>query len=243
VPEEDRPKFFAWVDTFASPFDPRVTPSFEKVAQALMELWEYGLELVERKKVEPGDDVLSRIAEMGLPDAEVQGNVALFASGAAETTRAALGHGMDALMRNPEQMAWLRSRQDDIPPTVAQEFVRVGNPIVSLCRIATRDVELHGQTIPEGDKVAMLFAAGNFDTDVFENPRAFDISRDPNPHLGFGRGPHSCIGKHVAALEIKILMEELLQRTKEIRPTGDIDYVNDNYSRGVYSLPVEVVPA
>jgi cytochrome P450 len=149
---------------------------------------------------------------------------------------------MDALMRNPDQMAWARAHQDDLPGTLAQEFVRVGNPIVSLCRIATRDVEMHGQTIPEGDKVAMLFAAGNFDEHAFEQPRAFDVSRDPNPHLGFGRGPHACIGKHVAALEIKILMEELLQRTTDIRPTGDIDYVVDNYSRGVFSLPVEVDP-
>lgn len=243
VPEEDRPKFFDWVDTFASPFDPRVTPSFEKVGQALAELWEYGLELVKRKRAQPADDVMSRIAEMGVPDEEVQGNVALFASGAAETTRAALCHGMHELMRNPEQMAWLRERADDVPPTVAQEFVRIGNPIISLCRIATRDVELHGQEIKEGDKVAMLFAAGNFDPDAFDEPRRFDIARDPNPHLGFGRGPHSCLGKHVAAFEIKIVLEELLRRTKEIRPAGEIDYIVDNYSRGVYSLPVEVTPA
>jgi len=150
---------------------------------------------------------------------------------------------MHELMRRPDQMAWARERQDDIPATLPQEFVRIGNAIISLCRIATRDVEMHGQTIAEGEKVAMLFASGNFDERAIDNPREFDCARDPNPHLGFGRGPHSCLGKHIAAFEIKILMEELLQRTKSIEPAGPIDYVRDNYARGVYSLPVTVEPA
>ena len=89
----------------------------------------------------------------------------------------------------------------------------------------------------------MLFAAGNFDPEVFDEPRRFDLSRENNPHLSFGRGPHSCLGKHIAALEIKILLEELLQRTKEIRPAGPISYSRDNYSRGVYELPVTVTAA
>jgi cholest-4-en-3-one 26-monooxygenase len=243
VPEEDRPRFFGWVDTFASPNDPRVAPAFEKVGQALMELWQYGLDMVRRKRECPADDVFSRLAEIDMSDDEVQGNVALFASGAAETTRADLCHGLHELMRNPEQMAWLHERAENIPTTVAQEFVRVGNAIISLVRTTTHDVELHGQQIKAGERVAMLFAAGNFDPVGFADPRSFDLSRDPNPHLGFGRGPHSCLGKHVAALEIKILLEELLQQTKEIRPAGDIDYVRDNYARGVYALPVEVTPA
>jgi cholest-4-en-3-one 26-monooxygenase len=243
VPEEDRPKFFGWVDTFASPNDPRVAPSFEKVGQALTELWQYGLAKVSEKRANPTDDVMSRLAEIDMPDPEIQGNVALFASGAAETTRADLCHGMHELMRNPEQMAWLREHQDGIPASAAQEFVRVGNAIIALVRTTTKDVELHGQEIKQGERVAMLFPAGNFDPAAFEDPNTFDLSRDPNPHLGFGRGPHSCLGKHVAALEIKILLEELLRRTKEIRPAGDIDYVRDNYARGVYSLPVTVTPA
>jgi cholest-4-en-3-one 26-monooxygenase len=243
IPEPDRTKFFAWVDTFASPFDTRVTPSFEVVGQALGELWEYGLNLVEEKRKTPGDDVMTMIAEMDLSDAEIQGNVALFASGAAETTRAALSHGMHELMRSPEQMAWARDHQEDIPATLPQEFVRIGNAIISLCRVPTKDVELHGQLIKEGEKVAMLFASANFDPDAFNDPREFDCAREPNPHFGFGRGPHACLGKHIAAFEIKVLMEELLQRTKDIRPAGDIDYVIDNYARGVYSLPVTVTPA
>jgi cholest-4-en-3-one 26-monooxygenase len=247
VPPQDRPKFFRWVDQFASPFDTRVSASFEDVLNAIMQMLAYAPELAEIRRKDPGDDVMSKIVaavdEDKLSEDEIQGNVALLASGAAESTRTTLGHGMHELMRDPEQMAWLRERADDIPATVAQELVRIACPFTHLSRTARRDTELHGQQIKEGDKIAMLFAAGNFDSDAFEDPRRFDLSREQNPHLSFGRGPHSCLGKHIAALEIKILLEELLQRTKEIEPAGEISYSRDNYSRGVYELPVRVIAA
>ena len=98
------------------------------------------------------------------------GNVALLASGAAESTRTALSHGMHELMRNPEQMAWLREHADDIPDTAIQEIVRIATPFTHLARTATADHELHGQKIKEGDIVLMLFAAGNFDERAFDEP-------------------------------------------------------------------------
>jgi cholest-4-en-3-one 26-monooxygenase len=247
IPEADRPKFFGWVDMFASPYDTRVTKSFEELLGAIMAILAYAPELAELRRKEPGDDVMSKIVQAvdadRLTDDEIQGNVALLASGAAESTRTTLGHAMHELMRDPDQMAWLRERAGDIPPTAAQEMVRIASPFTHLSRTATRDTELHGQEIKVGDKIAMLFAAGNFDERVFDDPHTFDLSRDPNPHLSFGRGPHSCLGKHVAALEIKILLEELFQRTKAIEPAGEISYSRDNYSRGVYELPVTVTPA
>lgn len=243
VPEDDRPKFFNWVDQFAAPFDTRITPSFEDVGKAIMGLFEYAIELEQLRRDSPGDDVMSRLAEANLPEGEVRGNVVLLASGAAESTRTTLGHGMHELLRRPDQMAWLRERADDIPLTVAQEMVRISAPFTHLCRTVTKPTELRGVELKEGDRVAMLFAAGNFDDDVFENPNDFDLSRSPNPHLSFGRGPHSCLGKHVAALEIKILLEELLQRTKDIKPAGPISYIKDAYSRGVYELPVTMTRA
>jgi cholest-4-en-3-one 26-monooxygenase len=243
VPEDDRPKFFNWVDQFAAPFDTRITPSFEDVGKAIMGLFEYAIELEQLRRDSPGDDVMSRLAEANLPEGEVRGNVVLLASGAAESTRTTLGHGMHELLRRPDQMAWLRERADDIPLTVAQEMVRISAPFTHLCRTVTKPTELRGVELKEGDRVAMLFAAGNFDEDAFDNPNDFDLSRSPNPHLSFGRGPHSCLGKHVAALEIKILLEELLQRTKDIKPAGPISYIKDAYSRGVYELPVTMTRA
>jgi cholest-4-en-3-one 26-monooxygenase len=246
VPPGDRAKFFGWVDTFAAPFDTRITPSFEYVLQAIFDLLGYAVELADLKRREPGDDVITQLVQAGtdvISEDELMGNVALLASGAAESTRNALSHGMHELMRNPAQMAWLREHAHDIPGTAIQEMVRIAAPFTHLVRTATADHELHGQHIKEGDIVLMLFVAGNFDERAFDDPNTFDLAREKNPHVSFGRGPHQCLGKHVAALEMKILLEELLQRTKDIAPAGDIDYVRDAFSRGVYQLPVTITPA
>src|SRR6201987_1698947 len=246
VPNGDREKFFAWVDTFAAPFDTRITPAFECVLQAIFDLLGYAVELGELKRREPGEDVITQLVQAGaevISEDELMGNVALLASGAAESTRTALSHGMHELMRNPAQMVWLREHAHDIPNTAIQELVRIGTPFTHLVRTATADHELHGQHIKEGDTVLMLFAAGNFDERAFDHPNTFDLAREKNPHVSFGRGPHQCLGKHVAALEMKILLEELLQRTKDITPAGEINYVRDAFSRGVYQLPVTITPA
>jgi cholest-4-en-3-one 26-monooxygenase len=246
VPNGDREKFFAWVDTFAAPFDTRITPSFEYVLQAIFDLLGYAVELGELKRREPGEDVITQLVQAGadvISEDELMGNVALLASGAAESTRTALSHGMHELMRNPAQMTWLRDDAHDIPNTAIQEIVRIATPFTHLVRTATADHELHGQHIKEGDVVLMLFAAGNFDERALDDPNDFDLAREKNPHVSFGRGPHQCLGKHVAGLEMKILLEELLQRTKDITPAGDISYIRDAYSRGVYQLPVTITPA
>ena len=245
VPRGDRAKFFAWVDTFAAPFDTRITPSFEYVLQAIVDLLSYAVELADLKRGEPGDDVITQLVQAGaevISQDELMGNVALLASGAAESTRTSLSHGMHELMRNPAQMAWLREHAHDIPGTAIQEIVRIATPFTHLVRTVTTDHELHGQHIKEGDIVLMLFAAGNFDERAFDEPNTFDLAREKNPHVSFGRGPHQCLGKHVAALEMKILLEELLQRAKDITPAGEISYVRDAFSRGVYQLPVTITP-
>lgn len=249
VPPTDRPKFFGWVDTFAAPFDTRITPSFDLVAEAIGALFMYSQELAELKRREPGDDVMTRLIASGeggeplMTPEELMGNVALLASGAAESTRTAMSHGMHELMRNEQAMAWVREHQDNIPPTLIQEMVRIAAPFTHLVRTATQDHELHGKQIKEGDVVAMLFAAGNFDERAFDHPEEFRPDRIENPHVSFGRGAHKCLGQHVASLEMKILFEELFQRTKSIEPAGPISYVRDSYSRGVYELPVTVTPA
>jgi cholest-4-en-3-one 26-monooxygenase len=246
VPREDRPKFFNWVDQFAAPFDTRVTESMEAVLTANNKMMDYALELRDLRKDNPGEDVISQIVTATLDermsDGELQGNVGTLAAGAAESTRATLAHGLHELMRRPDQMQWLRERADNIPPTVAQEFVRITTPFLNFVRTATEDVTFHGQEIKEGELVGLLFGSANFDPTVFDNPDQLDVSRNPNPHMGFGRGPHACLGKHVAALEVKVLFEELLQRTKDIQPAGDVSYMRDSFTRGVYDLPVTLIP-
>jgi cholest-4-en-3-one 26-monooxygenase len=247
IPPADREKFFGWVDQFAAPFDTRITPSFDHVIAAIGDLMNYSMEISEAKTRCPADDVMSVMVnatgDQELTEDQVMGNVALLASGAAESTRTSLSHGMHQLMRDRDQFAWLRERSADIPATAIQEMVRIATPFTHLVRTARRDVEFHGTTIPKGDIICMLFTSGNFDERAFNAPEKFQLDREPNLHLSFGRGPHQCLGKHVATLEMKILLEELLQRTKDIQPAGDIAYVRDNYSRGVYELPVTLIPA
>lgn len=244
VPTDDRARFFKWVDVFAAPFDARIAPSFEAAAQATNELMEYTKQLAAQKERDPSDDVMSQLAVARangqMSDGELLGNVVTLAAGAAESTRTALSHAMHELMRNPEQFAWLRERADDIPASAIQEMVRIATPFAHFVRTATRDVEWHGQVIPKGDLVCMLLPAGNFDPRVYSEPDEFNLARNESVHLGFGKGAHACLGKHVASLEMKIFMEELLKRIKVIRPAGPISYVRDAYSRGVYELPVSV---
>jgi len=246
IPRVDRPKFFHWVDTIASPFDTRITPSFDTVLENSAKMLDYALKLADLKRREPDEDVVTKLVEAGsdlVSQDELQGNVLLLAGGAAESTRSAMSHGMHELMRNPEEMAYLREHADNIPDTAIQEIVRIASPFTHMARAATRDHELHGKEIKEGDLVVMLFAAGNFDERAIDAPNTFDLSREKNPHTSFGRGPHQCLGKHVATLEMRILFEELLQRTKDIKPAGDIVYTRDAFSRGVYELPVTLTPA
>lgn len=247
VPEEDRQKFFGWVDSFAAPFDERIAPSFEQVITSILDLLGYAIELRDLRRKHPDGGVMSQIVAAGDSDAmsddEIMGNVALMASGAAESTRSALSHAIHQLLLEPDKMAWFRAHADDIPMTAVQEIVRVSAPFVHFVRQAKVDTELSGVEIPQGTWVAPIFAAANFDPDVFDNPREFDPTREENPHYSFGRGPHSCLGRHVAAIEIKILLEELFQRTSAISRAGDIAYVNDTFARGVYELPVVLTPA
>ncbi|EHB55502.1 Linalool 8-monooxygenase [Mycolicibacterium rhodesiae JS60] len=243
IPEEDREQFYKWSDAFISPFDERLAVEVEAGLEAVLGIWGYALDAAELKRQCPADDVLTALAQSDASDGEIRGNVATFAAGAAETTRAVLGHAIHELMRNDEQMAWLRAHADDIPATAISELLRIASPVIQQVRTATEDFELYGQHIKAGERVAPLLPAANFDPDAFENPRRFDLTRAVNPHLSFGRGSHICIGKHIAELEIKVVLEELLKRVKDIRPAGEISYVKGHLTRGVYSLPVTVVPA
>src|SRR5439155_6711073 len=109
-------------------------------------------------------------------------------------------------------------------------------------RTATRDLELHGQRIAAGDYVVVVYPAANFDPRQFPQPFELDLGRKPNAHVAFATGPHFCLGAHVARLELKVLFEELLGRTKEISLTGDPEYVRDNALRGIKRLPVRLRP-
>ena len=157
-----------------------------------------------------------------------------------ETTRTTLTHGMKAFIDTPDQWELLRERPELIDSAV-EEIIRWATPVLYMRRTATEDTELRGQAIRAGDKVVMWYMSANYDEAVFDDPHAFDIARDPNPHLGFGGGgPHFCLGAWLARLQIRVMFEEILARGVALESDGPVRRVRSNFVNGVKSMPVRV---
>jgi cytochrome P450 len=156
-----------------------------------------------------------------------------------ETTRNAISGGLLAFSRFPEQKAKLLANPELIDLAV-DEIVRYVSPVISFTRTVTADHELHGQHLKEGDKVLILYQSANRDETVFDDPDEFRIDRSPNPHLGFGIGPHFCLGANLARLEVKVVFEELFRRLDDIVvPDGTVPERADN----ALVLAIEHLPA
>ena len=190
------------------------------------------------KRHNPGDDVLTILAESGLSEFEVAMFAVQLLTDGNETTRNALSGGLSALAGNPDQWARLRSDQALIP-TAAEEIVRWTAPVIYFMRTATVDCELGGVAIAAGDPVVLHYTASSRDPQVFgESAARFDIARSPNPHLAFGHGAHYCIGAALARLEIRIVLEELVARFAAIEPAGDVQRTSSAIIAGYRSVPL-----
>ncbi len=247
VPPEDEQQVLEWANTFSVPTDPDYAPSMEDVFAAINGIWEYGAKLAEFRREHPGEDIMSKVAAAGeaeqLDQDEIMGMTLLMAGAGNETTRNALSHGLHALLRHPEQFALLREQRDTILDSAIEEILRWATPVIQFRRTVDHDMELHGQHLLAGDRMTFMYASANFDPNAFPDPESFDLTRTPNQHVAFGTGPHVCLGAAVARLEIKVMLEELLDRTKDIRQTGPIAYSRDSLLRGVKTLPVEMTSA
>ena len=141
---------------------------------------------------------------------------------------------------NPDQWDLLRERPE-LMDSAVEEIIRWATPVLYMRRTALEDTELRGQQIKAGDKVVMWYMSANYDETVFDDPHAFDISRDPNPHLGFGGGgPHFCLGAWLARLQIRVMFEECLARDLRLASNGPARRVRSNFVNGVKSMPVRV---
>jgi cholest-4-en-3-one 26-monooxygenase len=169
--------------------------------------------------------------------------VILLAVAGNETTRNAASGGMLAFFEHPDQ--WQRLLADPgLIPAAAEEIVRWVSPVNMFRRTATRDTEIGGQAVAEGDKVVVFYPSANRDESVFENPQEFDIGRDPNPHIGFGGGgPHFCLGRHLAALELRVLLRALAERMPGIALDGEVSRLRSNFINGIKHMPVRFAPA
>jgi cholest-4-en-3-one 26-monooxygenase len=153
-----------------------------------------------------------------------------------ETTRNAISHGMHALLSYPEQWELFKQTR---PRTAVDEFVRWGSPVNVFQRTALHDTVLAGQQIRKGQRVAMFYGSANYDDEVFTDPHTFDITRSPNPHLGFGgSGAHFCIGANLARLEIDLIFNAIADHMPGITLTGEPQRLRSGWINGIKHLPV-----
>ena len=246
---EDRDRLLRWSDDLISGLPLSAAPeAVAATTRAAMEYAGYCVGVIaDRRSRAPGDDLMSilvhgEIDGDRLDDEALVQESLLILVGGDETTRHVITGGMYQLLVHPDQRRKLAANPAAIPVAV-EEMLRWVTPIQNMSRTATRDMELRGRRLREGDKVMLLYPSGNRDSLVFDDPFRFDIERDPNPHLAFGGyGAHFCLGSALARLELRVMFEEILSRVQDIELVDDgrPPYRNSNFITGIESLPVEV---
>lgn len=240
VPQHDRTKIFDWSNRMIAYDDPELAVTEETGSRSAMELIAYAMDLAAARTARPARDIVSRLVaaedEGSLGSDEFGFFVLMLAVAGNETTRNAISHGMHAFLTHPEQWELYKRER---PATTAEEIVRWATPVISFQRTATRDTELGGTAIREGRRVGLFYASANHDPEVFDAPGAFDITRDPNPHLGFGGGgPHFCLGRSLAALEIDLIFTAVADTLPRIRLAGAPRRLRSAWLNGIKELRV-----
>ncbi len=246
VPQEDRHQLLNWANVTLDYEDREVGEATARTQQASAEMFAYGTTLLERKRRQPADDLLSVVSHglidgKPLTDMEQHMFFSLIIAAGSETTRNSIAIGMLALTERPDALEKLRNDRSLLPNAV-EEILRWASSTPYNRRTATRDVEIGRQQINAGDKVTLWWASANRDEAVFTDPYTFDIDRNPNPHLAFGRGTHFCLGAALARMEIRVMFDALLEQVGEVALTGPVEYVRSNKHAGVRHIPVHLTP-
>lgn len=254
VDEADATKLIEWTDRMLGQSDPdyaevdrdpraRFAP-FGTMAG--LEAYEYAARLAADRRSKPTDDVLSAIlyAEPDgepLTDAEFNNFFTVLMIAGQEASRHSISQAVAMLLERPSDVKRL-NESPELIPTAVEEIVRWATPIYHFRRTATEDVEMHGQTIRAGDKVTVWYISANFDETVFGEPLRFDVERNPNEHVSFGKGgPHFCLGAGLARLQIQITLEALLPLLARMSLSGPVERLRSNFIHGIKRLPVTVL--
>jgi cytochrome P450 len=204
-------------------------------------------QIIAERRRRPADDLFTNLVQaevdgQHLTDAEIGAFFVLLSVAGTDTTKHTSSLTVKAMTDFPEQRDWLRADYDGRIKTALEEFVRFASPVMTFRRTAVVETELGGKQIIPGDKVVLFYPSGNQDADVFADPERFDLSRDPNPHLGFGGGgTHFCLGNQLAKGALRALFSELLTRLPDFE-AGEPDLLGTNFMRGVKRLPFRFTP-
>lgn len=246
VPAEDRELLLRWTNRVIGYQDPEHAevilgddgkPLNPRSPAMLADMFAYARQLAERKRAEPGDDLMTALVRADLDGAELEMFFFLVVIAGNDTVRSALPGGVLALVEHPEQYARLRANPELLPSAI-EEMLRWHPPVLSFRRTASRDVELGGQFIREGDKVVVYHASAHYDERAFADPFTFDLTRDPNDHLAFGQGPHLCLGAHFGRLQLRIFFTEFLRALPQVELGGPVRHLTSNFINGVLHLPL-----
>jgi hypothetical protein len=217
-------------------------PSSDRAGLALME---YFKDAVDSRRTAPRDDLLTTMAQARIDGKPVgdaaEGMALLVFVGGFENVACMLANALYWLAKHPDQRSWLGANQDAIPAAL-EEVLRFDSPQQNFKRTTTTDVELHGEMIPAGQPVYLLYAAANRDERYFDAPDRFDIRRKPERHLAFGDGIHFCLGAPMARLEGQIVLEAVLREMPDYELSGELELAPSHAVRGFLRLPAAIPP-
>ncbi|GAB2768867.1 cytochrome P450 [Streptomyces daliensis] len=252
VPPGDRGLLLEWTERVIGYQDPEQAvavlgpdgrPANPRSPAMLREMFAYARELAAYKRAHPADDVMTSLAHE-LTGPELEMFFFLLTVAGNDTVRSAAPGAFLALAEHPGEQRRLREhgpREAGFVARAVEELLRWHPPVLSFRRTATRDGELGGQRIRAGDKVVVFHASANFDERVFDDPGSLDLTRDPNPHLSFGEGPHVCLGSHFARLQLRVLHEEALRVLPPYTLAAPPRRLVSNFINGVKSLPLRAL--
>ena len=240
VPPEDRGKLFDWSNQMIGSDDPEFA-HYNSLTSAGEMMW-YAMQLAALKAEEPGDDIVTTLIQADadgqrLSEAEFGMFVVTLAIAGNETTRNSITQGMMAFTDYPDQWEQFKAQR---PKTAADEIIRWATPITAFQRTALADTELGGVAIKKGQRLVLFYRSANFDEEVFDDPYAFNILRDPNPHLGFGgTGAHYCIGASLARMTVDLMVNAIADHMPDLTPMGDPERLRSPFINGIKHWQVD----
>jgi cytochrome P450 len=257
IPSADWSRFRHWSDVILKltytmrgmEADAEAATAISGFTTVSSEMDAYLAEMIEQRRAAPRDDLLTRLVEAEvdgerLARAEILGFFQLLVVGGQETTTNLINNAILCLVENPEQLARLRAVPDLLPSAI-EEVLRYRSPLQWLMRTPRRDTEMHGQVIPAGQLVLAMVGSANRDSRQFRDANRFDITRNPNSHIAFGHGIHSCLGAALARMESRIVLSELLTRLTSLELASNEPWQPRKalHVQGPTRLPIRFEPA